>query len=319
MPRPIRRITVGTALLGEADPVLRTAVALARQTGAELHLVHVYDSHPSLETAYREYALGEDGNPGEREEVEGRLAGHLNAIAPAMPAVLHALEGTASERLVERADELDSDLLILGATRQDRVWRHYLGTTAHAVIARAQQPILLLRQPLLRPLERVLFPSDISELSAAVHRRGIELLAALFGEDDPEIRSLLVLPRRPPDAPAPLPGFFEFAEQKQAEFLAGSGGPPCRVRARLREGDPAECIVGEVSDWRADLLVLGTHSREGRFSDLGRVAGATLRDAPCNVLVLPSAGTVQVAAVAGRSWPAQTALPRLQTFGVVPS
>jgi hypothetical protein len=46
--------------------------------------------------------------------------------------------------------------------------------------------------------------------------------------------------------------------------------------------------VAEAAEWRADLLVVGTHARAwaARLA-LGSVAEAALRDAPCNVLAVP--------------------------------
>lgn len=44
----------------------------------------------------------------------------------------------------------------------------------------------------------------------------------------------------------------------------------------------------EAEDWRADLIVLGTHGRRGaRRVFLGSVAETVLRHAPCAALVVP--------------------------------
>jgi nucleotide-binding universal stress UspA family protein len=56
------------------------------------------------------------------------------------------------------------------------------------------------------------------------------------------------------------------------------------------DGAPAAAIVAESSDWRADLLVVGTRARHGLDRLLlGSTAEACIRDAPCNVLVIPPA------------------------------
>lgn len=284
----IRRITVGSAILGEADPTLRTAATLAGQLGAELHAVHVYDSAAPLEIAYATEAG--QGNPMPHplpEGIQERLEAHLRTTVPEVPAVAHAVEGTASQRLIEVAHRVGSDLVVLGATRQDRLWRHYLGTTAHGVVAHAGLPVLLLRQPLLRPLRRVVFPTDLSELSAPLHELGLAMLESLFPNDDPEIRSLLVLRRDPVAAAADPASYRAFAARRQAAFLQEWSRPPLRVSGTIRQGNPAEAILQEIALWQAGLLVLGTHSRAGRSGDLGSVAAATLREAPCSALVIP--------------------------------
>src|SRR5690606_36943035 len=60
--------------------------------------------------------------------------------------------------------------------------------------------------------------------------------------------------------------------------------------AAIRIGEASKEIVAEASDWKADLLVVGTHGRRGasRFL-IGSVAEGVVRTAMCDVLVIPSA------------------------------
>jgi nucleotide-binding universal stress UspA family protein len=65
-------------------------------------------------------------------------------------------------------------------------------------------------------------------------------------------------------------------------------------------GAPAAEIVEEAVDWRADVLVVGTHARHGidRLL-LGSTAEACMRDAPCNVLAVPPPGPAAARESAG--------------------
>lgn len=60
-----------------------------------------------------------------------------------------------------------------------------------------------------------------------------------------------------------------------------------RVEERLHEGDSARGIVAAAEEWRADLIVLGTHGRGalGRLL-MGGTADWVFRHAPCPVLVV---------------------------------
>lgn len=62
-----------------------------------------------------------------------------------------------------------------------------------------------------------------------------------------------------------------------------------RAVGLLREGDPAQQIVGAARSTRADLLVVGTHGRTGltRFF-VGSVAARVVATAPCPVLTVRS-------------------------------
>ncbi|HEY9855298.1 MAG TPA: universal stress protein [Stenomitos sp.] len=61
------------------------------------------------------------------------------------------------------------------------------------------------------------------------------------------------------------------------------------AHAMVRVGDPAQTIVQVARELGAQLIVVGTHGRQGleRIVD-GSVAEAVLRHAPCAVLVQPT-------------------------------
>src|SRR5688572_3526127 len=58
------------------------------------------------------------------------------------------------------------------------------------------------------------------------------------------------------------------------------------VETKVRRGDPRFEIVDEAKEWRADLIVVGSHGRTGieRWL-LGSVAEYVVRHAPCSVEV----------------------------------
>ena len=178
-------------------------------------------------------------------------------------------------------------MVVVGAARPDRLGGWFLGTTAQRVLRGAAVPVLVIRRPLHRPLERVLLTSDLSELSAAVHEEGLATAAEVFGEPA-DMRSLLVL--SVPLSPSVLsPEALEYAALEELEtFLRARHRRPRAVEPVVRTGAPADQIVAEAQEWDADLLVVGTHARgwAARLA-LGSVAEAALRDAPCNVLAVP--------------------------------
>jgi nucleotide-binding universal stress UspA family protein len=59
------------------------------------------------------------------------------------------------------------------------------------------------------------------------------------------------------------------------------------IETCVREGDPRAEIVDEAKDWRADLIVVGSHGRTGiaRWL-LGSVAAQVVRHASCSVEVV---------------------------------
>lgn len=60
-----------------------------------------------------------------------------------------------------------------------------------------------------------------------------------------------------------------------------------QVSTRLLHGDPAQAIRAAAEELDAELIVLGTHPREGLRLLLPSVAAGVVRHAPCQVLVVP--------------------------------
>jgi nucleotide-binding universal stress UspA family protein len=60
----------------------------------------------------------------------------------------------------------------------------------------------------------------------------------------------------------------------------------------VRRGDPRSAIVDVAKEWRAELIVVGSHGRTGpRRLLLGSVAEYVVRHAPCSVEVSRRAGS----------------------------
>ena len=76
----------------------------------------------------------------------------------------------------------------------------------------------------------------------------------------------------------------------EAQETAGRLGDALRDRVEtlLRAGVPAEEVVAVAQEWRADLILVGTHRRGGLARlVLGSVAEGVLRRSPRPVLVVP--------------------------------
>jgi nucleotide-binding universal stress UspA family protein len=71
-------------------------------------------------------------------------------------------------------------------------------------------------------------------------------------------------------------------DRAAAQFPAGT------VETFLREGLPGDEIIATAREWRADLLIIGSHGRVGlERLFLGNMSEGVLRHAPCPVLVVP--------------------------------
>jgi nucleotide-binding universal stress UspA family protein len=99
----------------------------------------------------------------------------------------------------------------------------------------------------------------------------------------------------PPEmSPGYAPEQEEVLEEqlKEAEKSAGHAAEALKAagykaRTRVVEGETRSGILDVAAEWRADLIVLGSHGRKGlqRFL-LGSVAESVARNAFCSVLIV---------------------------------
>ncbi len=147
-------------------------------------------------------------------------------------------------------------------------------------------------------LKRILVPIDFSETSEAALRYGVELARRFTAR-----LYLLHVPEHPGEAAeAEYPiGLFEMmqnaAHDRLGHLLSAEETRELRPECAMRLGAPSEVIVRHAVEHEIDLIVMGTHGREGIARVLlGSVAEKVVRRASCPVLTVhhPEYGFVEV-------------------------
>jgi nucleotide-binding universal stress UspA family protein len=318
VPQRLRTLVAGVADPGYTrDPALLRASRVADRTGADLHVVHVFEEDPlygyAAMPSWDPVGAATLPDPEGQEALRGLLLERLRATAarvrPAGSTTCRVVAGSPAESLRWVGEQVGADLLVVGASHHGSLGQRFLGTTAGRVLRQAEVPVLVVRDAS-RPLPgaRVLLASDLSEASARAYRAGLRVAVDLCAGDTAALRCVLVLRPGPALVP-PLPvgtphhvpeaggSLAEPAASRLRDFIAAHTPHGLAVEDTIRVGDPAEEIAAEAAAWGADLVVLGTHGRAGLHRLLlGSVAEAVLRGSPCDALVVPSAATGDVPA-----------------------
>jgi universal stress protein E len=296
----IRVIVVGVSEMHEddptiappgEDPVLAPAAALAERLGAKLHVVRAFERpDPVLRTYTHALGVGSDAQE-QKCEIARCLWEQIRRFANRDQIRCHAVEGRADLQLCAFAEEVEADLLVVGATRRGPVWHNLLGSTAERVLQYAPVPVLVLRHPFGRPVRRVLLTTDLSDLSPALHEVALDTAEAIFDTEPIEARTLLVCSYNIVSAARTSQEFMlRAATSKLQQFQAERHRRKVPVTGKVRIGNPSTEIVREAAEWKADLLVLGTRSHGGMSRLLpGSTAAAALRASSGNSLVIPAA------------------------------
>lgn len=140
--------------------------------------------------------------------------------------------------------------------------------------------------------ERILLPTDGSDAS----ERAVEEAIGLAVRFDAGLTALSVADTSGFQSPGPTASAVDDLEADAADAVdiaadraRDAGVDPDRVETAVEHGDPADEIRDRVAADDADLIVMGTHGRDGiERRLLGSVAEHTVRDAGIPVLTVPA-------------------------------
>lgn len=287
----------------EAFQAARTAVALARKTGSELHVAYVEPlpdpyalpessiHHPEMRDEIRAMARREAT---ERIGEEAKRVGTLGEVAGT-----HPLIGRPDVEIPHLAEELGAGLIVLGSRGLGFVRRTLMGSVSHSVVRHAHGPVLVVREGDEVLPDRILLAVDGSAESGLA----VAAAADLSEKTGAEVHVAYVLP-----TPAQLYGphyyspemkdrLLEQAEEKSHEFLDRQARKVKEAGGRvagthLATGRPEAEIVRLAGELGTGLTVLGSRGLGGvRRALLGSVSDAVVRHAHNPVLVVREDGT----------------------------
>jgi nucleotide-binding universal stress UspA family protein len=310
MTAPITTILVPLDGSEVAEQALPMATSLARGSGAELHLMHVFVPYAAradmpgavLDNTEMEKRLEEQSAEYLRrvsERVSKELPGHVHAD----PVRTRPIRSPYSEsvavvdRLRRAAARLHPDLIVLATHARGGLGRAWLGSVADALIRRVNVPTLLVhpREDVPVPadtFEHILIPLDGSKLAEET----VPLAARLAALSGARITLLRVaIPRLVVGQPSYV---LQFDVQLLEEYQRSAERYLQSVADGLRETVPEVDVIvlladsppRAILDWAAehgvDLIAMSTHGGSGfrRFM-LGSVADKVVRGAHVPVLL----------------------------------
>lgn len=293
---PLRRILFPTDFSSRADEVMTHAAYLARETGAELHVLHVYDVPAAKSTSGPD-----EGESDFRRRVQDRvkqIAGEFGGADLRTVAVIRTGEAAAPV-INEYAVEAGIDLIVLGTHGRRGLRRVFMGSVAEEVIRSAPCPVYCIRQkddeatPPVRMPERVLVPTDFSEYAGRAIAAGRRFIA-----DEGQLHLVHVVEDMVPPAIYGLeyPTYHDMSEEIErhardelANLAASVVDRGIQVVTSVITGYAASALIDYSRDNDIDLIVLSTHGRSGvERLLLGSVTEKVVRTSETPVLIIRS-------------------------------
>ena len=284
----VRNILLATDFSASAEQAEAAAIEVARRFESRLHVIHALELPLPI---YEPYTLAapdlflSESKKSAREK--------LTAIMDTVRA--QGLDGTAELgevpaplAIVERAEDLDADLVVVGTEGHTGIRHFLMGSVAEAVIKRAPCSVLTARSD-----DRglgggtVVVGTDFSAHS----RIALQAACTVAERLEADLHLVHAAVTSPPlvspyEIAVPTEyreAALQHARSQLAEIAAGCQTSR-RVTTEISTAPPVVALPAIAEGLDAQLIVLGSHGRTGlKHAVLGSVAERTTRHAPCSV------------------------------------
>jgi nucleotide-binding universal stress UspA family protein len=278
------KVLLATDGSGDAELAATTAVSLAKSTGSELHVVHVWRPVPSVHfDALIRQEMGR-----EAQEILDAQAKKVEGLGATVKEV-HLREGDESEEIITLAAKIGAGLAAVGSRGRGRIRRLLMGSVSDGVVRHAHCPVVVARwKPVAFPAKILLATDGSEEATLATQtatdlgeRTGSELHVVHVGE---------IPPTHYPDRHG-YRDLYEEDEREARQLLEAQiekmqAAGTTVAQAHLRIGRADEEVVVLAEELGVDLIAMGSRGLgEVRRALMGSVSDSVVRHAHCPVLI----------------------------------
>jgi len=156
----IKRILYATDLSENSSFAYLYATNLAEKHDAEIVVLHVFEQLTSSAQGYLDTFLTEENRgklsrhkPEVLEKIRKRINVFCEKVQADNPQCVYRIqdikiyEGYPAELILEKADELNCDLIVMGNHGKGIISQAFLGSVAHKVVRRSKKPVLTIPLP----------------------------------------------------------------------------------------------------------------------------------------------------------------------------
>ena len=285
-----------------SERTLPLAQALAKATGASLHLAHVHVPHPPdhflSNTQFQYEGLDlEEYEAHHRDQEQSYLDGVVGRMECHPPVDSVLLEGHVAEEVAQYGEAIGADMILITTHGHTGVSRMWLGSVADALIRITHLPVLVVHPAFgqhvpcdVLGFKHIMVTLDGSELSASILGAAADVakasgarLTLVHVVSSSAVLGTRIFPLIPDDVAPAMQKAGEYLEA-QAEGLRAQG---LTVGTHVEEHEaPGRAIAAIADKLDADLVALATHGYGGlKRALLGSVADKVLRSSALPLLV----------------------------------
>ena len=293
MPITVERVFVATDFSIAGQRAVDVATEWARQTHAQLRIVHVTPSKGWLSGAW-------GLKPSIADSIKRHATNALKKVAESadpqrtIELSTGVLSGTAARSIVRAARDYRADLLVVGARgERDANGEQVLGGTSAKLLATAETPLLLVRGTRKDPVAGVVAALDLSPRSRAVLEwadlaAAERHLHAYHAYDVPFATRLEAYGLSPSAIDLYSAQAHSQCDANLAALVTSIGRTAVTSRV-VERGEPAVLLRRHIESFRPSLVVLGKHvrgKRSSRASSVGNVCRVIASSVSADVLIV---------------------------------
>jgi len=269
-PARLEKLLVCTDGSPDSQGALSGTLALAQSCGSKIFALQVLEFNPELEAQAPEFIAQREAKVHDYLEMCKAEAEKLE-----VPIETRVRRSEAAYvGIVEEAEKIRPDLIIMGRRGRGRLFRLMMGNVTARVIGYSPFNVLVVPKGVPLEFRRILIASDGSPHSYAAwdealfmtQRVGAELIALSVARDERDLPTAQAIVAR---------------LKKEANSQGVS------LRTLVLQGRPFEAIIQAARDEKADLIVMGTLGMtELKSLLMGSTTERVIAQTPCSVMVV---------------------------------
>jgi nucleotide-binding universal stress UspA family protein len=275
---------------------LEHAAHLAAHYGATLTVLYVYPLQanvlPPVDTGGVPPAYTVEDVKGFQRSLEQFVADVKH------PVTTLAVEGPVVSEILDQADRLEADLIVVGTHGRTGFERAFLGSVAERVLGRSPRPVLVVPPRAADattagpdPYRHIVCAIDFSDSSHRAADWAADLAVASHGDlllvhvmaPVSRFQPVMMGAQTSPEYSADLRAD---ARRRLRELIPDVARAASSVSELVVEGKAADEVVRIAAEHRADLIIAGAHAGAGGLLGFGSTANRIARGAPCPVLIV---------------------------------
>lgn len=278
----IEKILLADSGMGNAQAMLKALMQIPLVQRSQIAVLHVVPPQVTADAMTEKWEAG--------GKTLGTAVSELNLDPTKVTAMLR--EGDPKDVVCKVADEIDTDLIIMGSRGLKGLKAILENSVSQYVFQLSSRPMLLVKDDLysIRPIKRILVAIDKSDSARESLSLAVALARDIKGSQLVFVHAISNLKGAVADAISERPE----TDPVLAPAIAEAKKYGINYRCAAPEGKPGARICELADTMNIDLLILGSPDRRPSIAkgmpDIDRLVGESLSDyvrvyAPCPVLL----------------------------------